>query len=325
MAASVSADLSGFRFEGIEVHSQGTQTHYVAFFNREGARFALILGGEAMLGYDQDHPWVPGKDELECWEQFRHEYGEPLPPVEAFIRNYLTPLRRVRIEPFLLGVEATPVGEKPLDPGDPLFRRDVADELIPGVGGMMQLHHGRHIHYRLDEQGILHAAESIKVTHADVLEQVTSTGLRLPSSDEWEYACAAGSRTLFRWGDHIPSILEHPDPYPLAGRDLWELRTDPALLEEYVRYNREEPLCQPSHNPSLALNAFGIRFPPAYSGDAEFCREPDLLRGGGCVELLDLYDNVSTWLPTASSFFYRRPAYPGSDVAIRRACSLAMG
>ena len=29
-------------------------------------------------------------------------------------------------------------------------------------------------------------------------------GFRLPSPDEWEYACASGSRTLFRWGNDWP-------------------------------------------------------------------------------------------------------------------------
>ncbi|CAL9279292.1 hypothetical protein [Streptomyces sp. NPDC052644] len=33
---------------------------------------------------------------------------------------------------------------------------------------------------------------------------LAARGLRMPSPDEWEHACGAGARTLFRWGDDCP-------------------------------------------------------------------------------------------------------------------------
>ena len=36
-------------------------------------------------------------------------------------------------------------------------------------------------------------------------------GFRLPTSDEWEYFCAAGARTLFRWGNDCPVSNSYDD------------------------------------------------------------------------------------------------------------------
>jgi hypothetical protein len=46
-------------------------------------------------------------------------------------------------------------------------------------------------------------------------------GLRLLTSDEWEYVCGAGSRTLFRWGDFCPGDCYPGDCYPTDDRSDW--------------------------------------------------------------------------------------------------------
>ncbi len=48
---------------------------------------------------------------------------------------------------------------------------------------------------------------TIPLSAAQIQAYVAQDGFRLPTSDEWEYARAAGARTLWRWGDEIPMIL----------------------------------------------------------------------------------------------------------------------
>ncbi|MGW1132926.1 hypothetical protein [Streptomyces griseoluteus] len=53
---------------------------------------------------------------------------------------------------------------------------------------------------------VLMAVEDENLTEppAGMPAALSGRGLRMPSSDEWEHACGAGSETLFRWGDDCP-------------------------------------------------------------------------------------------------------------------------
>ena len=50
------------------------------------------------------------------------------------------------------------------------------------------------------------------------LEALYAAGFRPPTSDEWEHACGAGARTLFRWGDDCPTDrIPRTSARPTAG------------------------------------------------------------------------------------------------------------
>ncbi len=90
---------------------------------------------------------------------------------EQFLDVYYTPQREVTLDPLLVEVEPRPA----LDYID--------DELERG-----------------DEDASLQT----------LLERaVERSGMRLPTSDEWEHACRGGSRRLFRWGDEWPRGIPH--------------------------------------------------------------------------------------------------------------------
>ncbi|MER8197533.1 hypothetical protein ABTY00_26685 [Streptomyces microflavus] len=65
---------------------------------------------------------------------------------------------------------------------------------------------------------LLMAVEDENLTElpADMPAVLAARGLRMPSSDEWEHACGAGTDTLFRWGNDCP-----------LDRDPYEDRTGP--------------------------------------------------------------------------------------------------
>jgi len=114
---------------------------------------------------------------------------------------------------------------------------------------------------------------------------------RLPTSDEWEYACAAGVRSLFRWGNHTPPSNSYDEK-------TWVLHRQP--------------------------NAFGVVM-NASTYDIEICQGPKLRGGDGGGSVCGGEGNLASWLPLASSFQIPNDELDGwwiDDVLVRRVRSL---
>jgi hypothetical protein len=93
-------------------------------------------------------------------------------------------------------------------------------------------------------------------------------GFRLPTPDEWEYACSGGARTLFRWGDECPVSNSYKD-------------------KEFKLHERP--------------NAFGLTMNPS-TYDCEICEGPVMRGGDGGGSVCGGIGKVITWFPLASSF-----------------------
>ena len=156
-----------FRFSGLESHGLGVERHELAHFLGLGCEFILIVGSDAVLGYDRRNPFRPSEAQKHSFEETTEEYGIEL---HDYFDQCLSPFRRLTIAPFLLETGATDVGM---------------------------------------EWGPLGLTSVGSKSYRQVTESLTREGLRLPTSDEWEYAERASSRTLFRRGDDCPA-----DTYP---------------------------------------------------------------------------------------------------------------
>ena len=107
----------------------------------------------------------------------------------------------------------------------------------------------------------------------EILAANRALGFRLPTSNEWEWACGAGARTLWRWGNDCPA-----DAYPsdCRGRGAkWELQRQ--------------------------TNAFGLRI-----GDDDYNQElceDNVVRGGdgGCFTCGGA-GFLAAWLTLASAY-----------------------
>lgn len=111
-----------------------------------------------------------------------------------------------------------------------------------------------------DDQPVVNVSWRDAVAYTDWLSRETGEDYRLPSEEEWEYACRAGTTTSYYFGD------------------------DPADLGEYAWYwsnaNRQSrPVGQKKPNPWGLYDMLGNvweRTSSFYDGDAKRC----VLRGG---------------------------------------------
>ncbi|MGC4043632.1 MAG: hypothetical protein QM758_07480 [Armatimonas sp.] len=108
-------------------------------------------------------------------------------------------------------------------------------------------------------------------TLSDGAESYRRDGFRLPTSDEWEYLCRAGTRTLWRWGNEIP--LE----------DSYRSKTD----------IHQRP------------NAFGLTFCTS-TYDSELCDDGELPGTDGGSSVCGGYGIVASWMPLACAFRQNR-------------------
>jgi hypothetical protein len=173
----------------------GTRLLWNALFTLRGARYALVPGGAARLGYDPAGftPTAAERGSFRCVAD-----PDAPDPLAAWSLDGDEPA----LEPDDVPVEgqlalfpgAAPARSGPVGPVDDL-RAHLARTLTPPRRAVLP--------------SLLVAVEPVRCapgwTHAGVVACLAERGLRLPTPDEWEYARGLGTGTLFAWGERFPA------------------------------------------------------------------------------------------------------------------------
>lgn len=222
---SLACDLAkqlplGFEFHAIESRQYAGRSREIAFFKKDEAFFALIPGWTGVLGFDVAC-WQPNEEEVESWKETAEAY-ELSSTISEWVASQTLNVRAVKLAPFLMETTPREPGWQPVDVHDAEVQRVLREHKIKNS---IEIHHGAAIlRVRRESNESFVADRALPLTYSEAAKP--GGDFRLPTSDEWEYACGAGMGTLFRWGDHAPCDRYPTDIKP-EGRPDWEFHRDP--------------------------------------------------------------------------------------------------
>jgi Sulfatase-modifying factor enzyme 1 len=189
-----------FRYVGLTPIRWNGQSLSIPSFAAYDESYVFLPEYNGPLGYD-----APTFDSLFSPSiRTNWEQNVSYRSLDTHLATYLTPYRTVHLAPLFLQAEPT-----------------------------------LYVNFEEAPDGHRHMA---LVNRAEIFAQLTARGdrWRLPSSDEWEYACCGGERIFFAWGNDWPPIPWSPKerrPDDAWHEDLqpnrWGLTmtTDPWALE----------------------------------------------------------------------------------------------
>jgi hypothetical protein len=230
---------SGFSFERVERFALGGEQNEVALFAFERSEFAFVPGCEAEIGFDA-HYWSPNDDELQSWEESVAEFELDL-TIHQYLEQATHRPRKIQIPPMLVETIGFELPWEPVSERHPLVKellrceprrfwsRRLARRPEPALREVYT--ESEAIRVSLETDGSVLAERQHRPSLAEASSQFAATGFRLLSSDEWEYLCSGGCRTLFRWGDHAPCDVDPcqtPDTH--SGRACWDEHRRPNAL-----------------------------------------------------------------------------------------------
>jgi hypothetical protein len=259
---------------GVQTFRLAERQETLAVFDYRGSAFVLIPGTTVNIGYDAGR-FRPTDEQLETFRASAGEY-EIGDSIQDFVQGVSTPPRTVTTTPALVEMAPQEIGLESILPESPEVRNalkkvDELQSLLKKPRSAARVVHFNNLRVQREEDGSMQAWRIVKKTHPELVKELRAAGLRLPTSDEWEYLCGAGAQTLFRWGDFCPC-----DRYPVGNRSNWDLHLRP--------------------------NAFGL-FIARNPYDCEVVAEPGIVRGGdGGCNVCGGVGFFLGWLPLATAY-----------------------
>ncbi|MBV8253371.1 MAG: SUMF1/EgtB/PvdO family nonheme iron enzyme [Chitinophaga sp.] len=199
--------LPGFSIKGFQRFERYGQENFTAILDFEGKEFVFVPGDMVTLGFDARS--MP----LEFWKELLAPYEWPEEDVEPYFQARFSPVRQVTIGPMIVEREAVNKGyfEVPLDDERLTSEKDYA-RVLKEVSETQREQYSYNIagRYQVVKSGdkitaMLYYPAGLE----ELVAEVTASGFRLPTEDEWEYLCGGGSRTIHPWGNKFLTGEKH--------------------------------------------------------------------------------------------------------------------
>jgi hypothetical protein len=269
-------------FSRVYAHTYCGKHFWIAEFVYHGKIFVYIPGNTVELGFDKTS-FTPSESQLLSYQGSVDEYGLP-DNIMEHIKSITTPCRTVTIPAFFVEASPQEIGLTPLDVNTPEIQYLIRH--YRPITRQLEVHKQyRVIHH---EDGTYSAYKIIPTTHAQLCQTLHEHDFRLVTSDEWEYVCSAGTRTLFRWGDDCPCD-RYPTDHP----------ADEVRGKKEGGFSKGKILDWDLH---LQKNLFGLTI-AQNPYNWEVVDEPHSVRGGdGGCNICGGVGFFMGWLPLASSY-----------------------
>jgi hypothetical protein len=290
-AAEETARDVGGRVISVRPHRCAGRTAFNAIIEVDGRPFAFVPGGDIHLGFEPEG-WMPTDDEIlsylgsyraldpfpEYFDLSEDDQAEfagrrtdtTVDEIRAHIAAITSRPRDASLHAFLAAIRADEAGvsEAPFD-------HPVVAALIqkwkPGVQGFVgdlilpETDTGTHGRVDFDGQGTPTAAwVATHTTYDTITDDLARVGRRLLTPDEWEHAYAFGARSLFPWGDRMPTrSLEGGDTF-ITADGVYIAAASPLLSGLFMAQN--------SYKWELTTDRFEVR--GADGGTTECGGEP---------------------------------------------------
>jgi hypothetical protein len=230
-------------FRGLQHYHYSDRELYVALFEYRGALFSLIPGGEVQLGYEARN-FCPADEQIESFQRSAEEYGFDR-DIHSYLESVTTPPRKVIVPPLIVEIKPAKIGFEPITLEELKIQnllKDNPDCPVASIVNCSDLKPDSSNGFKRCQDGSIAAWQIMRKTYEDIQAELAAEGLRLLTFDEWEYACGAGSTTLFRWGDFCPGDCYPGNCYPTDDRSDWKLHLQPNLFGLHIAqdpYDRE--------------------------------------------------------------------------------------
>ncbi|MFF1738442.1 hypothetical protein [Streptomyces mirabilis] len=267
-AAAATAEATARKVGGVvrSVHVQvfAGRTAYNAIIEVDGRPFAFVPGGHAQLGFDPDS-WTPTDEEvlsylgsyraLDLFPEYADiepddraearacQTGSTVEEIRMHIAAITSRPRTAHLKSFLAATHADEAGVSEASLDHPIITaliqkwkpgyQELVDDLI-----LPETDTDTHGRVRFGPDGEATAAWlAAHTTYDTITDELARSGRRLPTPDEWEHAYAFRARSLFPWGDRMPTRWLEDDNTLVMPDGVRVAAASPMLSGLYMAQN----------------------------------------------------------------------------------------